>query len=98
MSCCKNKNVDSLIENTASSSNINIILKYFLKIFGFLVILISLPIINLVIIWFIFNILVLNKKTDVKPILTSLGKKFKNDDGDDFIDKNITMGDVIIKD
>jgi len=67
--------------------------------------LLALPILNIYIIWLMFNILVLNKNVDFKPLLFSIGSKFmekeddKNDEeflGDEF--DNLTEEDVILLD
>jgi hypothetical protein len=57
---------------------------YGLKIFGFLLAILALPIINIAIIWFMFKIVVLNKTFDVKEIvLKILGNSLKRNDDDD---------------
>jgi hypothetical protein len=53
------------------------ILKYSLKTLGFLLFLILLPIINLIIIWFAFNLFVLNKNVDIKQMLMFIGNGFR---------------------
>ena len=55
---------------------------YVLKFLGFLLLVLSLPIINLVIIWFMFKTLVLSKNVNVKPLLVAIGKKFQETDVD----------------
>ena len=70
------------------------IFNYSIKTFGFLLFIIILPIINLVILWSVFRILVLNKDTDVKGLLTMMLSKLKpkDDDYDDYDD--LTEDDV----
>ena len=48
-----------------------------------LLFIISLPIINVMIIWFVFKTLLLNRNVDLKPMLLSILSKFKSDDDDD---------------
>lgn len=57
--------------------------KYTLKFLGLLLFIISLPIINVMIIWFVFKTLLLNRNVDLKPMLLSILSKFKSDDDDD---------------
>jgi hypothetical protein len=96
---------DSLESNEKIKINGQTILTYTLKTFGFLLMLLALPILNIYIIWLMFNILVLNKNVDFKPLLSSIGSKFmeKEDDendeeflGDEF--DNLTEEDVILLD
>jgi hypothetical protein len=77
--------MDSMLENENKNPKSvgQTVIKYTLKVLGFLVLVAALPIINLYIIWFIFNMLVLNKNIDVKPILLTLGNKFKQKDYDE---------------
>ncbi len=106
MSCnCKNgQSMDSMFENDDKNkkSVTQTVIKYTLKILGFLVLVAALPLINLYIIWLMFNMLVLNKNIDVKPILLSLGNKFKQKDDDDDEDDDeyneLTEDDVILLD
>lgn len=77
---------------------------YIFKFLGFLLGIIVLPIINIFIIIFMFNILVLNQKADLKPMFNSLAnflkKAKKNDDYDDEEDdfNELTEDDVILMD
>ena len=108
MSCnCKNTaSIDHLLETDGINSlpKGEMIFKYTLKVMAFLMLVILLPILNLYIIWIIFNVLVLNKSLDIMPLLMKIGNKFKdnNDDddeifmGDDY--DNITEDDVILLD
>jgi len=102
---CKNKSIDEMLdengEQISRSSNSETIIKYSLKILAFLFMLVLLPLINLAIIWYIFNMFVLNKNIDVKPILTFLGKKFQEKDepeDDDIEYDKLTEDDVILLD
>lgn len=78
---------------------------YVVKFLGFLILLALLPIINVVIIGFMFKTLVLNKEVDVKSLLLFVGKKGKNkteeDDDDDYDDDDydyLTEDDVVMVD
>ena len=82
---------------------IKLILFYSLKIFGFMVGILLLPVINIAILWFMFNRIVLNKNFDVKEIVLSImGKSLlrnnedddEDDDEDDYDDDEIIMLDV----
>jgi hypothetical protein len=92
--------MDSMFENDDKNkkSVTQTVIKYTLKILGFLVLVAALPLINLYIIWLMFNMLVLNKNIDVKPILLSLGNKFKQKDEDDDEYNELTEDDVILLD
>lgn len=75
------------------------------KFIGFLLGLIILPIINIFIIIFMFNILVLNQRADLKPMFNSVSnflKKTKKKDDDDDEDEDdfeeLTEDDVILMD
>jgi len=74
---------------------------YFFKVIGFLVGVLLLPIINLAIIWFMFNTIVLTRDVNVANLLNRYfnGKKddeHDDDDDDDFED--LTEDDVIMMD
>lgn len=104
MGCnCKTNtiNADSLMRNS-ETKKINIgenILKYTLKTLAFLIVLAFLPVINLIIIWFIFRTVVLNKDIDIKPLLLMIGSKFQNKDYDDDDDyETLTENDVVMVD
>lgn len=62
--------------------NSNFIIKNLIKIVSFSIALLLLPIIMIVIVWFMFDILVLNQEIDMKKIVTVLTSKLKrfNDD------------------
>jgi len=106
MSCNCKKGVlpvENLNENQKITVNGNTILIYTLKIFGFLFLLILLPIINLYIIWLMFSTIVLNKNIDLKPLLLSIGNKFKEkeDDEEEFLGDefdDLTEDDVVLLD
>lgn len=76
--------------NCKSEKNVEINLKtvlpkYFIKFIGFLLMLCLIPLINVAIVWFMFQTLVLNKDVDVKSLLIKLLTSFKkeNDDNDE---------------
>lgn len=78
MGCgCKNGKTTSNSVNKNTKITFGDLLKYGLKFIGFLIVVALLPFINLVIIWFIFKTLVLNKDISVKPMLLMLTDKFK---------------------
>jgi hypothetical protein len=102
---CKNgQSMESMFENNAQNNKPvgQTVIKYTLKVLGFLVLVAALPLINLYIIWFMFNMLVLNKNIDVKPMLLYLGNKFKQTDDDDDDDdddyEELTENNVILLD
>ena len=101
MSCnCKStgEKIDDLIKNKEESKEpiLNIIVSYTLKMLGFLFVLLLMPLIVGVIIWFTFRTIVLNKKVDVKPLLYFIGEKFQNkeEDEDEMEDDELIMEDV----
>jgi hypothetical protein len=83
---------------------------YFFKTIAFLLGVLLLPIINIAIVWFMFNTLVLTKEVNIKGLFDRLmkSKKFrelsKEDDDDDYYDgdddefENLTEDDVIMVD
>ena len=74
---------------------------YALKTLVFLLMIVLLPVINLLLIYFMFKTLVLGKDVDVKPLLLAIGKKFKEKDDDDYdeIDYDtLTPNDVVMVD
>ena len=82
-----------------------LILHYFFKVVGFLVGVALLPIINLVIIWFMFNTIVLTKDVSIIKLLKKImgGRKYDDDDeyyddddDDDF--EELTEDDVVMVD
>lgn len=76
------------------------IIHYFLKILGFLFMLLLLPIINLFIIWFMFRTLVLNKDVDIKELLLAIGSSIKKPEDEEEEDdeelEKLTEDDVIM--
>ncbi len=57
---------------------------YLLKGLAFMIGILALPIINIAIIWFMFQIIVLNKSFNVKDIVFKImGKTLRRDDDDD---------------
>lgn len=95
----KDGSVDSPRPKVAMGKSIGM---YFFKILAFLLMIAALPIINLVIIWFLFRTLVLNKDVNMKPLLMAIGQKFqvKEDDDDDDDDdyEDLTEDDVVMVD
>lgn len=90
MGCgCKSdgkSSIKSTTENQTVGNSDNILKKVgnvILKIIGFVIFLVMLPIINLFIIKFIFEILVLNKKVDFINILSFVTNKIKPKDIED---------------
>lgn len=108
MSCNCKKGVlpsENVSDNQKISINGTTILMYTLKILGFVFLLILLPIINLYIIWLMFSTIVLNRNIDMKPLLLSIGAKFKekedDDDEEEFLGDefdNLTEDDVVLLD
>jgi hypothetical protein len=102
MSCnCKTELSDSYdIEEVEVEkiSLVNLVISYVVKMFGFLILLLGLPIINLVLVWFMFNTLVLTKSVDIAPLLTKIGRKFSNneDDDEEYEDEDLTEDDVTV--
>ena len=97
--------MDSMLEDQSQNKNSvsHSVIKYTLKILGFLLLVAALPLINVYIIWIMFKMLVLNKNIDVKPLLLAIGSKFKQKhDEDDEIDEEeydtLTENDVVLLD
>jgi hypothetical protein len=89
--------------------NLSAFLSYTAKLIGFFVGLLLLPLINIAIVWFMFNTLVLTKEVDVRGLFARLTKtkKFKSlikdDEYDDYDDEdddyeNLTEDDLIMVD
>lgn len=107
MSCnCKNKNdvnvpfVNNDNNKEPKESLAKLITIYFVKLLGFTVGLILLPIIMCAIIVFMFRIIVLTKEIDVKPLFNSAFKLMKNankEDNDDDDDEEEDNPDDIIE-
>ena len=109
MGCnCKTSNSSPRIgENVKKEKPLQLILKYIAKTIGFIIALVLLPIIMLIIIWFMFDTIILNKEVDLRIILDKFVKheKFFNsnyeeedddeeDDDDDYED--LTEDDVVM--
>lgn len=105
-----NDNNDYGDENV-KHKNLSLVLTYTAKLIGFFAGILLLPLINIAIIWFMFNTLVLTKEVDVKLLFSRMmrSKKLKDlakddedfeDDDDDEIDdfENLTEDDVIMVD
>jgi len=78
-------------------------LHYTFKVLGFLIGILLLPIINIVIIWFMFSTIVLTKDVNIVNLLSKfVGKKNDDDDDDDddFDDDfdDLTEDDVVMVD
>ena len=107
MGCnCKggeNNDMDSLLAKGGSSNENKAqkISSYIFKGLAFLLSLALLPVINLAIIWLLFRTLILNKDINIKPLLTAIGNKFKDDKDDDDDDdeyETLTEEDVVMVD
>ena len=91
MGCnCKDSNnfeYDGKVNDLSITQNI---IKYTIKTLAFLLSLIFLPIIMIGVIWFLFDILVLNKNVDLSKVVSILAKNIKkfNEDYDDYDDYN----------
>ena len=103
--CKTKKGVDTPINNE-NKPKINImanIIHYSIKLIGFGIGLILLPIIVLMIIYYMFKLIVLNKDIDIKPLFVSLSKfmkqvgkdNAKDDDEDDDDDDDDTEWEEI---
>lgn len=106
MSCnCKTKNYPTnqkSLNKTLTKNNTNIVL----RIFAFTLGLLLLPIIMMAVIWFMFELLMLNKEIDMKKIANIMTSKIKpfnedyeddyeeEDDDDEFTEENYEMLDV----
>ena len=88
MGCnCKNSNSFEYNETKEKQSIFKNIIKYFFKVIGFLFLMLFLPIIMLVIIWFLFDIIVLNKNVDLGKLVKTIATKikiFNENNGDDY--------------
>lgn len=83
MSGCNCKNGEQAMKIADNRPVGTKIIHYTLKTVVFGLMLILLPIINLFLIYFMFQTLVLNREVDVKPLLIAIGKKFKPKEQDD---------------
>ena len=70
-----------------------LVVHYFFKTLGFLIGVALLPLINIAIIWFMFNTIVLTKEVNVIKLFNSLIKNKLDDDDDDDYDE-LTEDDV----
>lgn len=102
MSCnCKTQKMEDILSTNSPKLSLgSLIGKYTIKIISFILLIALLPLINLVIIWFMFRTLVLNKDVDIKPLLIALGNQFKVKEPDDDIDdeefEELTEHDVVV--
>jgi hypothetical protein len=101
MGCgCKNTNNGSNepkqeIRSWSESNKTANIIKYGFKLIGFFIALLTLPFIVLAIIWFMFDLIVLNRQVDMAKITRVLAAKIKfanddshfNDEDDDDYDE-----------
>lgn len=83
MGCgCKNTKNDSnesnkMVRSWSESNKTANVIKYGFKIFGFLIGLLTLPFIVLAIIWFMFDLIVLNREVDIAKLTRVLATKIK---------------------
>lgn len=79
-----------------------LILHYTFKVMGFLFGILLLPIINIAIVWFMFNTIVLTKDVNILNLMKKIiSDKVKNDDDDDEDDDDfdeLTEDDVVMLD
>ena len=78
-------------------------IQYSVKLVGFAIVIALLPIINVIILIFTFNTVVLNKAIDVKPLVARLAdfmkpKKVDDEEDDDYDIETLTEDDVILLD
>jgi len=81
-------------------------IKYFAKFIGFLIGVALTPIIMLVIIWFMFDTIVLNKDIDLRKVVNKFvkannfifkeGDEYDDDDDDDDVFEELTEDDVVL--
>lgn len=101
MSCgCKAKKGEetpiNLLDNNENKPKVSIItniIHYSMKILGFLIAMVLLPIIMVIIAYYIFNLIVMTKEIDIKPLFISVSKFMKkvakdNDEDDDDDDED----------
>lgn len=116
MSCgCKSKKIVengvkiksfNFNETKTSNSKLNFVIKNIFKLLSFFIALvILLPIITIAIVWFMFELLVLNQEVDMKKILILLSSKLKpfnveniesedDEDEDDVVYKMLDVEDI----
>lgn len=95
MGCnCKNSDDFEYTEKTTNKTIFENILKYSFKILAFSISMVLLPIIVMAIIWFLFDIIVLNKNVDLGRIVRIVAKNinrfnedYEEDEEDDFEDE-----------
>ena len=104
MSCgCKAKKGENLSVNDENKPKVNImvsIIHYSIKLIGFLVAMILLPFLMVVIAYYMFNLIVMTKGVDIKPLFISVAKFMKkvgqdNSDDDDDDDDDDTEWEEI---
>lgn len=79
MGCnCKNSNDFEYTEKTTNKTILDNVVKYSFKTLAFLISLVLLPIIMIAIVWFLFDIIVLNKSVDLGRIVKIVAKNIKN--------------------
>jgi len=103
---CNCKNTDGPQQYNVLTQNEGVtatIIKYLAKTLGFLIGMLLLPIIMLVIVWFMFDTIVLNKDIDLRLVINKFvkaNKFFTKDDeeeeDDDDDDDELTEDDVIM--
>ena len=101
---CNCKNTDGPQQYNVVLQNEGVtatIIKYFAKTLGFLVGVLLLPLIMLVIVWFMFDTIVLNKDIDLRRVINKFvkandffTKEDKDDDDDDYDYDDLTEDDV----
>jgi hypothetical protein len=101
---CNCKNTDGPQQYNVVPQNEGVtatIIKYFAKTLGFLVGVLFLPFIMLVIVWFMFDTIVLNKDIDLRRVINKFvkandffTKEDKDDDDDDYDYDDLTEDDV----
>ena len=86
MSCgCKstnkqeNRNEESVkyVQSISLNNKGTLIVKYLFKLIGFMIALLTVPFIVLIIIWFMFDLIVLNKEIDIAKITNALVTRIK---------------------
>ena len=108
MSCgCKAKDKENkakgIIDKEIGKKFLENFIQYSVKLVGFAIVIALLPIINVIILIFTFNTVVLNKAIDVKPLVARLAdfmkpKKVDDEEDDDYDIETLTEDDVILLD
>ena len=103
MACKSCKSSGAMIPEIKKDENLgNRIIKYTVKTLGFLIAVILLPVINLVIIWFMFETIVLNKDIDLRAVISKYitdrneRKEDEDEDDDDEDDDELLTEDDVI--